>query len=461
MAYRLSRFCHFVSGKTDGLTAVYNALTLGVVIVDVEIAERLRSLSQGMISADKLETLLLPEVLQQLIQHKLVLPSESQTDLADYLQIQQGLECRRIGILYLMLTDACNLACRYCFVENAMPQYYKFSLMTEATAKEALDLFVKCLASSDTIEEPQIIFYGGEPLMNLVVLEKAIDYISELKLQGKLPFNTSITVNTNGTLVDNEVIRILKKAESLNVAISLDGPAHIHNTCRPYHNQQGSFQDIMRGYRTLSESDIEAGFCCTISRYNVNNLKEIAVWFVKELDAKSLGFNIMIENDAATSLRGELQEYAEQAAHGIIQSFRFFRENGVYEDRIMRKVNSFIEGQVYYYDCGGCGHQLVASPDGLVGVCQGYCGTKKNFVNLGPDLNPLEHPLWNEWHQRSPLSMEQCRDCIALSLCGGGCPYSADIRHGTIWSLDDIFCVHAQKTVTFLLEELIQECAKD
>ena len=159
MAYRLSRFCHFVSGKTDGLTAVYNALTLGVVIVDVEIAERLRSLSQGMISADKLETLLLPEVLQQLIQHKLVLPSESQTDLADYLQIQQGLECRRIGILYLMLTDACNLACRYCFVENAMPQYYKFSLMTEATAKEALDLFVKCLASSDTIEEPQIIFY--------------------------------------------------------------------------------------------------------------------------------------------------------------------------------------------------------------------------------------------------------------------------------------------------------------
>ena len=87
--------------------------------------------------------------------------------------------------------------------------------------------------------------------------------------------------------------------------------------------------------------------------------------------------------------------------------------------------------------------------------------TKKNFVNLGPDLNPLEHPLWNEWRQRSPLSMEQCRDCIALSLCGGGCPYSADIRHGTIWSLDDIFCVHAQKTVTFLLEELIQECAKD
>jgi len=460
MNFRLSEFCHFVDGQIKGLVAVYNALTLGVVMVDHETASLLRSAQDRILPDSKAQALSGSGVLKQLLQHKLVLPLAAQTDLKDYLKIQQGLECKRIGILYLMLTDVCNLACKYCFVENAIPEDHQFSLMSEETAKRGLDLFAKTLKESSGITEPQVIFYGGEPLINLRVLKKAIDYITSLKLQGELPDNTSITVNTNGTLINEEVVHVLKNVENLNVAISLDGPADIHDACRPYHGQRGSFHDIMHGYHVLSESGIKAGLCCTISRYNVGNLQEIAVWFVDQMNAESLGFNIMIESKHSSDYRGETQVYAQKAAQALIKCFRFFREKGVYEDRIMRKVNAFVEGKIYYRDCGGCGEQLVISPDGLVGVCQGYCGTKKNFVSLESDLNPLEHPLWNEWRRRSPLAMPQCRGCIALSVCGGGCPYSAEMRLGSIWLLDDVFCVHAQTTVKFLLEELIEQCAK-
>ena len=57
--------------------------------------------------------------------------------------------------------------------------------------------------------------------------------------------------------------------------------------------------------------------------------------------------------------------------------------------------------------------------------------------------------------------MPACRDCIALSVCGGGCPYSADLRHGSIWALDDVFCVHATATVEFLLKNLISLAVAD
>lgn len=56
--------------------------------------------------------------------------------------------------------------------------------------------------------------------------------------------------------------------------------------------------------------------------------------------------------------------------------------------------------------------------------------------------------------------MPQCRDCIALSVCGGGCPFSADERNGSIWELDDIFCVHAKKTTEFLIKDLISQMTK-
>ncbi|PIT90274.1 MAG: hypothetical protein COU22_03120 [Candidatus Komeilibacteria bacterium CG10_big_fil_rev_8_21_14_0_10_41_13] len=458
MNYRLSDFCHFVEGKNNWI-AVYNALTLGVVIVNQEIGQLISSARANI--DERVQSIIGSEVIDQLVEHKLILPSNSKVDIEDYSNIKHMLNCKRIGILYLMLYDGCNLACRYCFVENAMPDDYRFSLMDKSTAKAGIDLFAKAFMASHGITEPQIIFYGGEPTVNLTVLEYSIDYINTLKLRGKLPGNTSITLNTNGTLINSEVVRILRKANNLNVAISLDGPAHIHDVCRPYHNQKGSFQDIMAGHKILLSSGIEAGFCCTISRYNVGRLEEIAHWFVEELGCKSMGFNIMIENTEATNLRGETEVYATQAAQGIIQCFRFFREVGVYEDRVMRKVNAFVDGDVYIYDCGGCGQQLVVSADGLVGVCQGYCGTKKNFIDLNASLDPLNNPLWDEWRNRSPLSMPQCKDCIALSVCGGGCPYSADTRHGSIWSLDDVFCVHAKATIRFLLQNLIEECIKN
>ncbi len=458
MNIRVSDFCHFVDGK-NGLVALYNSLTLGVVIVDRRISDFLKASKSGAIFSEEVERISQQEndLMEQLLKHKIVFPLGSRPDLEDYAKIQQGLGCKNIGILYLLLSDACNLDCTYCFLENAMPAGYHHSLMTNEVARNGIDLFVKAIRQSFGIKEPQIIFYGGEPLMNFTVFSQAIRYITDLKMAGQLPLNTSVTLNTNGTLINERMISVFKETENLNIAISLDGPLEVHDRCRKYHGGQGTFNDIMRGYRLLKEHGIGVGFCCTISRYNVDCLQEIAKWFVDNLGASSVGFNILIENNGTSDVMGDFNEYVAKAARQIIECFKFFRERGVYEDRIMRKVNAFVDGCVYYHDCGGCGQQLVVSPDGMVGVCQGYCGTKKYFVKPEDNFDPFNHPIWNEWSYRSPLAMKQCRDCIALSVCGGGCPYSADLRRGSIWELDEVFCAHAKATIEFLLQDLIEK----
>jgi len=463
MNYRISDFCHQVPGD-NGFVALYNALTLGVVIVEKKIAYFLASAPGKIFSIHEADSIAGDEtnsLLKQLKKQRLIFPLGRRRDQADYLEIQKGLEIKRIGILYLLLTDACNLACRYCFVENGMPADHQAKKMTPETAKWALRMFAKSLTASHGVEEPQIILYGGEPTMNLPVMGTVFDFVEELKQTGQLPQNTSITLNTNGTLINENVIKVLKRGKNLNIAISLDGDSDINNQCRVYHNGNGTYDNIVAAYQLLKNNGLEAGLCCTINKYNVDQLEQLSHWFVETFGIRSMGFNLLIENCGIEQVRGDATEYAQKATQGIINCFKYFREQGIYEDRVMRKVNAFADGFIYYYDCGGCGQQLVVSPDGLVGVCQGYCGSKKYFIKPGDDFDPLQHPIWDLWRHRSPLYMPQCYNCIALSVCGGGCPYSAEQKHGDIWQLDDGFCIHAKETVEFLIKDLIAQMMKN
>ena len=372
MNARISDFCHFVRGE-NRLAAIYNALTLGIVITEEEIVEVLETICiEGcVITHDQLEKLKErggEQLTQELFKHKIIIPLNDRRDIADYSKIQGGLDCKRIGIIYLLTTDFCNLACSYCFVENAMPQNHKFSMMSEEVARSGIDIFSRTLKKSYGVEEPQIIFYGGEPLINISVIENTLQYIAQCKRTDKLPNNTSITINTNGTLVNDRVVTTLKNVENLSVAISLDGPKHIHDACRPYHRKTGTFEHVIRGYELLRTNGIRVGFCCTVSRHNVDQLENIARWFVEKFGIESIGFNIMIGGPEHKNEK-DFDEYARKTSKQLINCFRFFRECGVYEDRIMRKVNAFVDGNIYYHDCGGCGQQIVVAPDGLIGVC--------------------------------------------------------------------------------------------
>lgn len=460
---RISDFCHFVEGG-NGLTALYNALTLGVVIVDRNTADFLRNARHRVFPSDQLNFLSSQErnnLVKQLIRHKLIFPLGQRPDLEEYIDIQAKLRGKGIGILYLLMTDACNLGCAYCFIESAMPQTHRFSKMSEKTARCGIDLFAKALRKENSTEGPQIIFYGGEPFLNFAVVKAMLQYIEGLKRKGELPQDTSITINTNGTLVDQTIVSVLRGVEKLNVAISLDGPREFHDRYRMYRNRYGTFDDVIRGYRLLAENGVNVGPCCTISKHNVDQLEDISRWFVDELGATSISFNILIESDGIESIRGDAEIYAQKTARQIINCYRFFRERGIYEDRIMRKVNAFVEGYIYYNDCAGCGEQIVVAPDGMIGVCQGYCGSREYFVHPSESFDPISHPVWEEWRFRSPLYMEQCRDCIALSICGGGCPYSAHKSHGSIWELDGTFCIHAKATVEFLVKDLMEKMSSE
>lgn len=448
MNLKQSPFLHIVS-VDDGYVALYHSLNLEVAFLKKSFVERCRH-GQAWIAFDTTSE----RVLESLKKLKLLI-DEQADGYEEYHEYQKSLEEPAINILYLLLSDACNIRCRYCYFLAPMPRGYQFSMMKKETAIKALDLFARCVKRSIAKGHPEqhIVIYGGEPTLNKEVLLEALKHIDVLKEKGDLPKAISVTLNTNGILLDKEILTQCKVSGAV-VAISIDGPKEIHDQMRVYSSGKGTFDEVIRSYRFAQQMGVKTGICITIDRHNLFQMKEIVHWLADELGAKGIGFNILIEN-ATDQIGDEHDRYAEVVAQELIESFKVARTKDIYEDRMMRRVKNFLDKEPVLSDCGGCGLQIVVSPDGKIGVCQAFCGGKEFFVAEPLEtFEPKSHPFWKQWRKRSPLTNETCKSCIALGNCGGGCPYNAYRAKGTIDALDERFCVHAKATTYFLIRDL-------
>jgi len=442
---RLSRFVHFLDIDKSSNIAMFNSLSMSMAVIDEEVVHMLKDGHLDLISRHELDLL---------IKHK-ILATEKDDD-RDLEKARSFFEKKVIGTLCLMLTDACNLKCRYCFVEHRFPASHKFSMMSLETAKKGIDLFSSVLPESikSGLEQPTINFYGGEATMNLETLSFSLDYINRLKERNKLPSNLLVSLNTNATLISEDIAVLLKKS-GVSASISIDGPKDIHDSARLDTAGKGSYDDAIRGLAILKKAGVPVGISCAVDLHNLSSLEDIARWYNQKLSVKIFGFNILLEGGIKYP-DFDYADYAEKVGDKLTRIFQICRGIGVREERTARLASAFAHGQIHYYDCGACGQQIVVDPTGMIGVCHSYTDTKerKYFVPFSDDVDPLSHPNWQEWRMRSPLNMEECLDCVALSLCGGGCPYNADSRHGSIWAIDKEYCPFAKKMTSFLVKDL-------
>ncbi len=460
---RLSRFTHFLPVSEDkDVTAIYHSLSQSVVYISTKLANALKNL--GLQTAESFVSQYFTKkedtddayALFERLWASRILVEEDEDEMIEVGILQKVLETPQIMILYLILTDICNIGCRYCFFEGGIPKDHIFSKMSWETAKRGIDLFSRTLDRSDlqSKDNPTIILYGGEALLNWEVAVKVLKYVEHLKSTDALPTNTTITLNTNGILITEDIAKILAEY-GVSVAISIDGPKDIHDKMRVDHSGKGTFDSVMRGLEYARKAGCDVSACCTIDEHNLEVLPDVTHWLIEDLGIRGLGFNTLLECNARRIPRPV--PYSNTVAEALVECFQIARDHGVHEDRFMRKVNAFADGDFYFSDCGGCGMQLVVSPDGYVGTCHAYCGTKEYFVKMDDLEDPVNHPYWREWRRRSPINMPECYDCIALASCGGGCPHNSAIVTGDIWDIDTSFCPHAKRAVDFLVKDLFDQ----
>jgi uncharacterized protein len=363
--------------------------------------------------------------------------------------------CRGAGrvspsILYLIVTDSCNLQCRYCFIENDLVGRKKTAMPLEV-ARRAVSVFAAMTAKHDYGEEkPTIIFYGGEPLLNWRTLKGLLDTISR-----EFPNRFALILNTNGVGLNDRIASKLAK-HSVSVSLSVDGRPETNDSMRSYPDGSGSYTRVWQGYQVLKKMGVEVGLSVTVGMHNVYSLTDEVRWLLDEFQPSSIGINL--PGTPATVHQETPPNHL--VATKVLEVFELAREKGVYEDRVMRRLMPFARKQFYLKDCGAIGSQLVVRPDGKCGPCHALIHDD-NYYTLDVFDGALEHalsdsPVFREWASRFPLKMPQCSDCDAVVICGGGCPYEALVRQGTIWAKDERNCVLNKMLITKVVRELLE-----
>jgi uncharacterized protein len=371
-----------------------------------------------------------------------------------------------VDVCYFILSEQCNLACKYCFLGNNNPKKRaKFAKesMTKATAEKALMFFIHQIeiSNNDFINnKPHIIFYGGEPLINFEVLEYVASRVQDLKPHIECIKNIELSVVTNGVLLDDFKIKRLKEL-NVSIAVSIDGCTEEANALRVDRIGKPSFIQVITALDKARKMGADFSFSITLTDETIKDKQEILDLIIR-YGVKGLGFNILMSDDSFKLT----DEYNEAAAQFIIDMFVELRKIGVYEDRMMRKLNAFSKAQVYFSDCAATsGAQIVITPDGSVGICHGCLSDRKYFVSSVEDtsFNARTNPVFIEWSKLTPINRDECLSCEALGICGGGCPINALYAKdgNTIHSLDERFCVHAKKTLDFLIKDLYRIIIQD
>ena len=191
-----------------------------------------------------------------------------------------------IDTVLIKTASRCNINCTYCYVYNLGDDGWKENpkLMSVGT----IDSIINTLKNIYQYQGHSfaIVLHGGEPLL---LPKNRLEYLLK-EIRNNLPDYTSISIQTNGLLITNEIIELCDKYKT-TLAISLDGDKIINDANRIDHQGKGTYDRIIKKINLIQNhpksKSVFTGLLAVINPFS--NPKKVYDFF-KELDVPSVNF---------------------------------------------------------------------------------------------------------------------------------------------------------------------------
>jgi radical SAM protein with 4Fe4S-binding SPASM domain len=299
----------------------------------------------------------------------------------------------------LALTYRCNNDCPHCY--NARPRDYP-ELPTE-TWKRIIDRVWE-------LGIPHIVFTGGEPTLR--------DDLPELIAHAES--NGQITgLNTNARrLSDKNYLNALVEAGLDHVQITVEShDAEIHDRMVA---KRGAWAQTIAGLQNALDTPLYVMTNTTMLQDNSPYMAE-TLDFLAEVGVPTIGLNALIYSGQGLTVGTGLRESELPPLLDLAR-----QKTGQNDQRLIW----YTPTQYCQFDptqlelgvkgCTAALYNMCVEPDGGVIPCQSY------YHQLG---NLLEDPWESIWEHELSINLRErkyvpaeCKDCLLLPECGGGCP---------------------------------------
>jgi len=327
------------------------------------------------------------------------------------------------NLLVLWVTGRCNLKCKYCYAAGTSHADMDFE-----TARKAIGLMG---------EEPfKIQFAGGEPLLNSRLIEQVLEYVSSGSR------NISCSIQTNGTLVTPEIVKLFARYR-VAAGISLDGKPATNDWLR------GKTKEAINGILLFRENGLGLNLNTVVTGYNVLHLTEMVDMAVYLGNIHGIGLDLLRNAGRASMENADVGRASVwDLEEGLTKLHHYLNKiNPVLPKPVI--VREFEKAKIQYRQAKPCqdycyasqGRSFVVLPDGECYPCGSLTGKEEYCMgNVHSAVRPLAI------RYQIPV---RCKSCEHRVYCTGGCPSRSLLNGG----FDELDCVMKKISYRFCKED--------
>ncbi|MFM8272141.1 MAG: cyclophane-forming radical SAM/SPASM peptide maturase GrrM/OscB [Gemmata sp.] len=349
-----------------------------------------------------------------------------------------------LELLVVQPTPFCNLDCSYCYLPDRTDR--------RQMALATLDRALRWVAESGLVREPfALLWHAGEPL---VVPVEWYEGAAELLRRHGANWDLRQSFQTNATLISEQWCEFFRRHQ-IDVGVSVDGPAFLHDRNRRTRQGRGTLDRVLRGIHLLNARAIPFKVITVLTADSLDYPDELFD-FYREHGIRSVGFNPEeVEGPNTTS---SLQQ------EGTVPRFRRFLTRfldlALAADPQMevREFDQSAAALLHARRSGPPRRTQENRPFGIVNVdCEG------NFSTFSPELlglnssryggfalgNVATHslesvlalPRFEQMDADVAAGVRLCQEsCRYFPFCGGGPPGNKHFENGTFVSTETLFC---------------------
>lgn len=261
-----------------------------------------------------------------------------------------------------IVTKDCQLACKYCYLVGKNEK----ERMPWDVAKTAIDYILAHEHDQDFAYSSVVWdFIGGEPFMEIDLIDRICDYIKTELFRRNHPWFNSyrFSFSTNGINYSSDKVQkfIEKNYEHLSIGITIDGTQQKHDLNRIYKDsERGSYQDVVRNIPLWLKQFPHASTKVTVSSADIPYIYE-SVLHLFDLGIREININCVFENVWKAGDDILFEEQLIRLADAIIDrdlyktySCSFFSENmGKPLDCKLNNINWCGAGRMLAIDAAG------------------------------------------------------------------------------------------------------------
>lgn len=338
------------------------------------------------------------------------------------------------------LTPCCNLACKMCYVRLTKKQAdERGGLLSAERWKRYID-------ESVAAGMVMMLITGGEPTMRPDFLE-IYEYAHE---KGVL-----VSVNTNGTLITDEILESFRRMPPARVNITLYGASEetYHELC----GDGSAFRRVIEAIKKLKAAGIGVKLSFTLTRYNAHDLEGV-MDIAKELDVFLRHTSYVFPPSRRPGEQADRLGPEESARAGLAATRRLMSPEG---------YRSYIERSLAGDPSVQAAEECVDSEDGVMRCRAGrsnfwlaWDGTMRPCPMMpGPGFEVEAcggiKPAWDRVREevKAMRTPKKCEGCSARHVCLS-CAAACICETGEPTTAPEYLCRRSQALIDIMKEEL-------